>query len=249
MSWYRKEAVTLFDSLVVSGLFFLDGDLLDRLAGAPWTTGMKCPMLFFSPEMACEIWGIGTEKRTIVVHLFGEMDLPLFGDRDSAFRRAKSIAEQVGYLAHPRGESELEVIGHDSGEHLIVTYDNALEQMTDVKPAAHPMVAPQPILLDEASRARLPKLYSGEEKGLDAVAEVKFFTPDASWTWYATEFDGHDMFFGLVIGYEIELGYFTLSELTELRGPFGLRVERDRFYQPKTLRELQAQHRRERGAG
>jgi hypothetical protein len=37
-------------------------------------------------------------------------------------------------------------------------------------------------LLDQASREKLPPLYSGEEKGLDALAQVKFFTPDAQWT-------------------------------------------------------------------
>jgi len=36
-------------------------------------------------------------------------------------------------------------------------------------------------------------LYSGEELGLDALAQVKFFTPDSSWTWYASEFDEEDI--------------------------------------------------------
>jgi hypothetical protein len=34
---------------------------------------------------------------------------------------------------------------------------------------------------------------SGEELGLDAHAQVKFFTPDSGWTWYASEFDGNDI--------------------------------------------------------
>jgi hypothetical protein len=39
---------------------------------------------------------------------------------------------------------------------------------------------PQPgSLLDPETRAKLPPLYSGEEKGLDTLAQVKFFTPDA----------------------------------------------------------------------
>jgi|SRR5665213_1982418 len=60
---------------------------------------------------------------------------------------------------------------------------------------------------------------------------VKFFTPDSSWTWYATEGnpmpDGDFEFFGLVEGHESELGYFRLSEIQEIRGNFGLPVERD----------------------
>ena len=77
---------------------------------------------------------------------------------------------------------------------------------------------------------------------MEAQAVVKFFTPDSNWTWYATEFDGEDRFFGLVVGQEIELGYFSLSELEEIRGPFHLPVERDLYFQPKTLAELKAEH-------
>ena len=93
-------------------------------------------------------------------------------------------------------------------------------------------------LLDQESRDRLPELYSGEEQGMNAKAQVKFFTPDSNWTWYATEFDGEDVFFGLVIGHVAELGYFSLSELEEVRGPMGLPIERDLHFEPKTLQEL-----------
>lgn len=101
-------------------------------------------------------------------------------------------------------------------------------------------------LLDQETRQRLPPLYSGEEKGLDALVQAKFFTPDANWTWYASEFNGEDIFFGLVIGLEIELGYFSLSELEGVRGPLGLPIERDLHFEPKSLRELRANHQRER---
>src|SRR5437764_12890220 len=96
-------------------------------------------------------------------------------------------------------------------------------------------------LFDLESRERLPHLYSQEKNGLDAVAQVKFFTPDAGWTWYASEGSPVDedgyydtdkekvdfFFFGLVVGQETELGYFALSELQEVRGALGLPVERD----------------------
>ncbi|OGO76840.1 MAG: hypothetical protein A3K41_10995 [Chloroflexi bacterium RIFOXYD12_FULL_57_15] len=65
-------------------------------------------------------------------------------------------------------------------------------------------------------------------------------------TWYASEFDGEEIFFGLVIGYEIEFGYFALSELQTTRGPFGLQIERDLHYESKSLRELKAMHEKER---
>jgi hypothetical protein len=101
-------------------------------------------------------------------------------------------------------------------------------------------------LLDQESREKLPKLYEMEEKGMDAQAVVKFFTPDSNWTWYATEFDGEDIFFGLVIGLEIELGYFSLSELETAKGALGLPIERDLHFEPRTLKELKEFHERER---
>lgn len=95
------------------------------------------------------------------------------------------------------------------------------------------------MLLTKQNRADLPALYSQENLGLDEVmAVVKFFTPDSSWTWYATEFDGTDTFFGLVDGIEKELGYFSLAELEKVTGALGLHVERDRYWKPRPLADL-----------
>ncbi len=95
-------------------------------------------------------------------------------------------------------------------------------------------------LLTKEAREKLPKLGSQEEKGLDALARVKFFMPDSYWTWYASEFDGEDLFFGLVAGHEAELGYFSFSELEGIRGDLGLPVERDLYFRPTSLRDLLA---------
>jgi hypothetical protein len=97
-------------------------------------------------------------------------------------------------------------------------------------------------LLTKAIRRRLPPLYATEDNGLEALAMVKFFTPDSSWTWYASEFDGEDVFFGLAVGIEPELGYFRLSELQSVRGRLGLPVERDRYFEPTSLRVLFEAH-------
>ena len=93
-------------------------------------------------------------------------------------------------------------------------------------------------LMTEEIKKKLPKLYEQEDKGGDAIAYVKFFTPSSSWTWYITEFDGEDMFFGLVDGHEKELGYFSLKELQSVKGPMGLLIERDLYWKPQTLREI-----------
>jgi hypothetical protein len=93
-------------------------------------------------------------------------------------------------------------------------------------------------LLTQEIRKKLPPLYSQDGKGGEAVVQVKFFTPDSNFTFYATEFDGKDTFFGLVEGHEKELGYFSLSELEKVRGPLGLPIERDLWWKPRTLEEI-----------
>jgi hypothetical protein len=89
-------------------------------------------------------------------------------------------------------------------------------------------------LLTDELRSTLPKLYAQDGKGMEAIAYVKFFALFSSWTWYATEFDGEDTFFGLVNGHESELGYFSLSELESL----GNRIERDIYFPPTPLIDL-----------
>jgi len=94
-------------------------------------------------------------------------------------------------------------------------------------------------LLPQEIRQALPLLRSTEALGMDAPIIAKFFTPTSNWTWYATEFDGDDLFFGLVDGHEKEIGYFSLSELEAVRGPLGLGIERDLYFgTDHTLKEF-----------
>lgn len=78
-------------------------------------------------------------------------------------------------------------------------------------------------------------LYSQDGKGDNAVVIAKFFPPWGGMSFYATEGnklpDGDIEFFGMVTNCgEAELGYFTLSQLESLRGPWGLKVERDLYF-------------------
>jgi len=92
-------------------------------------------------------------------------------------------------------------------------------------------------LLTKEIRERLPAMgATAEEK--DPTIQVKFFTPDSNWTWYAYEFDSEDIFFGYVKGIFNELGTFSLKELEETRGPMGLHIERDRYFKPCPLSEV-----------
>ena len=88
-------------------------------------------------------------------------------------------------------------------------------------------------LLTQEIRKRLPQLYATDGKK-DPIAQVKFFATWADWAWYATEFDGDDRFFGLVQGFEEELGYFLLSELEGGQAT----VERDLHFKRTALSEI-----------
>lgn len=92
-------------------------------------------------------------------------------------------------------------------------------------------------LLTQEIRNRLPKLYASEDNA-DPVIHMKFFTPWSNWTWYVAEFDGEDRFFGLVEGFEREWGYFSLAELESIRGPGGLRIERDVHFDSKPASKI-----------
>jgi len=88
-------------------------------------------------------------------------------------------------------------------------------------------------LLTKEIEEKLPKLYS-QEKVEDPKIIVKFFTPWSNWTWFAYEGEkqknGDWLFFGMVHGFEHEIGYFTLSELESAHGPMGLKIERDKYF-------------------
>lgn len=109
-------------------------------------------------------------------------------------------------------------------------------------------------LLTQELQNSLPPLYANENKpATETMVVAKFFTPDSSWTWYVTEGSAVDedgyydtnkpktdfIFFGLVEGHEVELGYFSLTELHQVRGSLGLPVERDLHWKPISLRDLQ----------
>lgn len=111
------------------------------------------------------------------------------------------------------------------------------------------------MLLTAAIKKTLPALYSNETKfANETMVVLKFFTPDGNWTWYITEgspvdADGYFdtdkpkvdwMFFGLVDGFEQELGYVSLSELQSVRGRLGLPVERDMYWTPVSLAEVRS---------
>ncbi len=95
-------------------------------------------------------------------------------------------------------------------------------------------------LLTAADLARLPALYGTEAIPLaDKVVVAKLFSPWSDWTWLVIEYDPAERTaWGWVMGLEQEAGYFSLDELEAIQGPGGLRIERDRHFQPTRLGDI-----------
>ena len=93
----------------------------------------------------------------------------------------------------------------------------------------------------------IPALYANENvRDYDAVVAVaKLFSPYNGWRWFITEWEAETgLCFGLVQGFETEIGYFDLTELSEVT-VFGSvpAVERDLYWNPRTLGEIRRESR------
>ena len=96
-------------------------------------------------------------------------------------------------------------------------------------------------LLTKEIERRFAQLGRQEDKGDDAVVVCKFFTPDSGWTWWALEYEPENReFIGLVQGFEVEFGYFSLEELETATGPLGLHIERDLHWKERTIGQVRA---------
>ncbi len=108
-------------------------------------------------------------------------------------------------------------------------------------------------LLTKEIIAKLEKtpLYSTENQAVVPII-VKFFNPCGAGTWYAVEGTRNDteegiedwLFFGLYELQEKELGYFRLSELQSVKLRFGLKIERDMYFDGMILDKITHEVRR-----
>lgn len=101
-------------------------------------------------------------------------------------------------------------------------------------------------LITKALLKKLPKFYSTEK--LDESkkkAVIKYFSPVGRFTWYVIEGevqeDGDILFFGYVKGndpMDDEYGYFSLKELESITLPWGLKIERDLYFDPTSIEDI-----------
>ncbi len=89
--------------------------------------------------------------------------------------------------------------------------------------------------IETAAKAQYKKGSSFKQKIV-----AKFFDPCGSWTWYLMNMDPEDgdYCWGIVDGFAIEAGSFSLSELQSYKGPLGIGIERDKFFTPIMAEDL-----------
>ena len=92
---------------------------------------------------------------------------------------------------------------------------------------------------------KLPKEISERAKIEDLTLQCKLFTPWGNWTWYIAAYNPETgLAFGYVEGFENEWGYVDVEELAAIKGPFGLKVERDIHFVACKFNELKISARR-----
>ena len=162
MSWAEKGTPTPFDKQPIPGLYFLDGDVVAELFGRDWTRGQALPLIAFPSGVECELWESSSQEARGVVHLFGEMDLPLRADPKQVEAQAQEVAQACGYVVSRVGESSWHLTGHDQDENLLVTYDEVTGMMVNVEPAPQASRSPQKEHRPEEDKAHLPRFPLGQ---------------------------------------------------------------------------------------
>lgn len=244
MPWHKKDQRTPVEYRPIPGLSFLIGDLFARRFQQRGLDGRKYATVTFPSGLTREVQTAMEPNDTPSVLLLGGLQIPLTRIEDASHQALVATVRAQGFAALPLDANTLLIWRPEAGEHFRVRYSGTalLDIRRQEGEPGRATVARPMELLDAESRALLPPLYAGEKLGLKALAPMKFFTPDSGWTWYPTEFDGNDLFFGLVSGLDVELGYFSLGELEQVRGPLGLPIERDLDFTSQTLGALKRRH-------
>lgn len=88
-------------------------------------------------------------------------------------------------------------------------------------------------LMNQELEARFKEVGS-QENSEDPIIIAKFFNPSGAGTWWASEYDPiNKIFFGYVSifgDHNDEWGSFSLAELEDFKGQFGVEIERDLFF-------------------
>ena len=90
------------------------------------------------------------------------------------------------------------------------------------------------------STDKLPRYDDTIDLRFDGIiAKVRLFNPTGIGTWFIATYDPHtDIAWGVVDLYCREVGSFSMRELLDYRGLFGLPIERDLHFRPVSIASL-----------
>ena len=93
-------------------------------------------------------------------------------------------------------------------------------------------------LLTKSITEKAKKQYD-EGSDMEQMVVAKFFNPVGSWTWYLMNMEeNNDYCWGIVDGFAVEMGSFSMKELQDTKLQFGLGIERDTSFKPVPASEL-----------
>ncbi|MBL8163276.1 MAG: hypothetical protein JNJ61_14915 [Anaerolineae bacterium] len=134
MSWYRKEYESRFDQFPPDGLFFLDGNVIERQTKA-FVWGMKSPMLTFPSGEVYPVW----DEYRPQVQVLTTVDVPLSATRDQAYAQVMGIAH-LGLTNLTAielwGPDRLYLYAKLTDEGCLLVYDNEARRLLNVLTAA-----------------------------------------------------------------------------------------------------------------
>jgi|TARA_R100000482_G_scaffold121927_1_gene68653 hypothetical protein len=94
------------------------------------------------------------------------------------------------------------------------------------------------LLLTQAQKNKLIENHKAQDGTKEFKAEVKLFNPTGAGTWYLSELDPEtNIAYGLCHIHDFDFGSVSLNELSEFKGQFGLGIERDKYFTPKSFEE------------
>jgi hypothetical protein len=94
------------------------------------------------------------------------------------------------------------------------------------------------IITKEIENAFKKQGYTGNKSAKDIKIVLKMFNPTGAGTWYIYEKIDNDTYMAFVNLGDIdcaECGTVLMSELLAFRGRFGLKLERDKFFEPMSM--------------
>jgi len=95
------------------------------------------------------------------------------------------------------------------------------------------------LLTKEIVKKATKQYELGDDMEQKVVA--KFFDPYGNWTWYLMNMDPEDQDYcwGIVDGYAVEIGSFSIKELEDIKSPWGgPRIERDKYWTPRKASDV-----------